>query len=263
MRKRLVLTALAVVAALLSWVVWIAATSYVRAPRLGADLDQAGVLPFSPSELPRGRLCALLAVQDPTFYRHQGIGLADGHLGHTTLTQAIGKALFFNGFNPGLLRHRKIRLIVAAWAFDRRISKEKQLRVYLNRTYFGTAHGREVLGFPAAADAFYGKSLSQLSDSEYFGLLAMLDAPNSYHVVRQPKANAERAAMIQQQVQRACGDGCFQGDAPVPCATMVTQGGRSTLPFVRLTSGRAGPLLFASRAAEPDSYALSSGVARK
>jgi membrane carboxypeptidase/penicillin-binding protein PbpC len=144
MRKRLVLTVLALVAALLSFGVWIAASAYLRAPKL-----------------------------------------------------------------------------VAAWAFDRSVSKETQLRVFLNRTYFGSAGGREVIGFPAAANDFYGKPLARLSDSEYFGLLAMLDAPNSYHVVLQPKVNAERAAKIQQQVQRACGAGCFQGDAPVPCATTI------------------------------------------
>jgi membrane peptidoglycan carboxypeptidase len=126
-------------------------------------------------------------------------------------------------FNPGLLRHRKIRLMVTAWAFDWRISKDTQLRLFLNRAYFGSAGGREVIGFPAAARAFYGKPLGQLSDSEYFGLLAMLEVPNSYHVVLQPKVNAERIARIWQKVQRACGDGCFQGDAPVPCATTAAR----------------------------------------
>jgi membrane carboxypeptidase/penicillin-binding protein len=223
MRKRLILTILVIMAALLLWVFWIAGTSYIRAPRMVAELDQAGALPFSASELPRSRLCALLVVQDPTFYRHEGIGLADGPLGHTTITQSIGKGLFFNGFDPGFLRHRKIQLMVAAWAFDRRISKDTQLRLFLNRTYFGTSGGREVIGFPAAAGAFFSKPLDQLSDSEFFGLLAMLEVPNSYHVVLQPKVNAERVARIQQKVQRACGDGCFQGDAPVPCATAAAR----------------------------------------
>jgi membrane carboxypeptidase/penicillin-binding protein len=218
MRKRLILTMLVLTAVLLSWVFWIAATSYIGAPRMVVELDRAGVLPFTVSELPRGRLCALLVVQDPTFYRHQGIGIADGPLGHTTITQSIGKDLFFNGFDPGFLHHRKIQLMVAAWAFDRRISKETQLRLFLNRAYFGSAGGREVIGFPAAASAFYGKPLGQLSESEYFGLLAMLEAPSRYHVILQPKVNAERVANIRKKVQRACGDGCFQGDSPVPCA---------------------------------------------
>ncbi len=131
-------------------------------------------MPFPPSDLAKGRICALLAVTDPTFYRHQGIGLADGLLGHTTITQSIGKGLFLDGFTPVLLHHRKIQLMVAAWAFDRRISKETQLRIFLNRTYFEGSRGQEVFGFPAAGGAFYGKTLGQLSDSEFFGLLAML-----------------------------------------------------------------------------------------
>jgi membrane peptidoglycan carboxypeptidase len=184
-----------------------------------AELERAGMLSFSASALPRRRLCALLVVQDHTFYRHQGIGLADGPPGHTTITQGIGKGLFFDGFDPGFLRYKKIQLMVAAWALDRRIPKDTQLRVYLNRTYFGSADGRSVTGFPDAARAFYSKSLNELSDSEYFGLLAMVEAPNRYHVVRHPKANAERVAQIQLNVQEACGDGCFQGDAPVPCTT--------------------------------------------
>jgi len=219
MRKRLIITILMVViVALLFWVFWIAVDSSVRAVGLVAELDRSGVLWFSSSELPQSRICALLAVMDPTFYRHHGVGLADGHPGHTTITQSIGKELFFHSFSPGLLHYRKIQLMVAAWAFDRRTSKERQLTIFLNRTYFGGAGDQVVIGFPAAATAFYGKPLGQLTDSEYFGLLAMLDAPNSYHVLLHPEVNAERAATIRKQVQRACRDGCFQGKTPVPCA---------------------------------------------
>lgn len=223
MRKRLILLMLVPVVVLLSWVFWIAVTSYIQAPGMVSELDRAGVLAFSPSELPRSRLCALLVVQDPTFYRHQGIGLADGPLGHTTITQAIGKGLFFDGFNPGFLRHRKIQLMIAAWAFDRRIAKNTQLRLFLNQAYFGSVDGREVTGFPAAAGAFYGKPPGQMSDAEYLGLLAMLEAPTRYHLVHQSKLNAERVAMIRKRVQTACADGCFQGDAPVPCATTAAR----------------------------------------
>jgi len=219
MRKRLLISILSACVALLVWLMWAAGDAYVRAPGLVGDLDRAGLLPFSPSEMSRARICALLTMQDPTFYRHQGIGLADGPPGHTTLTQAVGKGLFFKGFEPGFLRHRKIRLMVAAWAMDRRVSKEAQLRLFMNRAYFGSMNGEGILGFPAAALAYYGKPLNQLSDAEFFGLLAMLEAPDRYHMVRHPAANAERVAWIQQSVRRACADGCFQGDAPVPCRT--------------------------------------------
>jgi len=219
MQKRLFLAGLTIVAALLVWAAWVAGITYMRAPRLVTELENTGALPFSPTELSRYRICALLVGDgDNTFYRHHGIGLADGPPGHTTITQAIGKRLFFDGFSPGLLHHRKIKLMVAAWVFDRRISKETQLRLFLNRVYIGSLEGKPVFGFPAAATAYYGKPLGQLSDSEYLGLVAMLEAPNRDHVILQPKANDKRAAWIRQQVQRACGEGCFQGEAPVPCS---------------------------------------------
>jgi len=217
MPKRIVLTILVAVGALLAWVVWTGAVAFLRAPGMVADLERAGGLPLSPSDLPKSRVCALLAVDDPTFYLHQGIGLFDGPPGHTTITQAIGKGLFFNGFDPGFLRHRKIRLMVAAWAFDRRISKEMQLRVFLNRAYFGSMDERGVLGFPAAARAYFGKPLDRVSDREYLGLLAMLEAPSRYHVQRQPQANAERVARLEMRIKEACREGCFEGESPIPC----------------------------------------------
>lgn len=219
MRTRVLLAGLLVVAAALLWAGWVVTSSYLLAPRLVAEVDRTGVLSFSPSELPRSHLCALMVVQDRMFFRHQGIGFNDGPLGHTTITQAVGKWLFFKAFNPGPLHYRKIRLMLAAWGFDRRISKDTQLRLFLNRAFFGSMDGREILGFPAAAYAFYGKTLTQLSDIEFLSLLVMLEGPNRYHVVHQPRQNAERIAAIQMRVQQACRDGCFEGSSPVPCQT--------------------------------------------
>ena len=127
-------------------------------------------------------------------------------------------ALFFDRSSPGLLHFGKIKLMIAAWGFARSVPKSTQLRMFLNRAYFGTMDGREILGFPSAAVTFFGKSLSALSDQEFFGLLAMLEAPNRYHVVRQREANAARVQTIERQIQVACGDGCFGGDRPVPCS---------------------------------------------
>jgi hypothetical protein len=117
--------------------------AFIRAPKLVAQLDVAGALPFVPTVLPGSRICALLSVQDPTFYRHQGIGLLDGAPGHTTVTQALCKRLYFKEFSPGLPRLGKIKLMIIAWAFDHRIPKDTQLRLFLNLAYFGSLDGKK------------------------------------------------------------------------------------------------------------------------
>ena len=216
--KRRVLTAIVIAPAVVLFVsmLWIASSTYARAPRLVAEVERAHPFPLSPAELPKSRLCPLLVVQDRTFFRHQGIGLTDGPPGHTTLTQGVGKHLFFRQYKPGLVG--KIRLMISAWAFDRRISKEKQLDIFLNRAYFGTFDGQSVNGFAAAASKFYGKDFRDLTDREFASILAMLDAPNRYDPLRHPEVNAERTRRIEQSVRRACREGCFTGPQPLPCS---------------------------------------------
>jgi len=220
-RRRLLIVLAGLALVTLAGLAAVAVPTYLRASRLVAQLEAAGTLPFMPTALPGSRICALLAVQDPTFYRHQGIGLVDGPPGHTTVTQALCKRLFFNRFSPGLLRLGKIKLMIIAWAFDRRIPKDMQLRLFLNLAYFGNLEGKEIHGFPAAATAFFGKSLQNLSDHEYLALVAMLRAPQTYHVVHNPQANAARVRDIQIRLERACAPECIEKQPYEPCVPKI------------------------------------------
>jgi membrane carboxypeptidase/penicillin-binding protein len=195
----------------------LAARGYVLANRALAELEGKDMLPFDPATLPRARLCAFLAVQDPTFFRHRGIGLLDGKPGHTTVTQAIGKWMLFERFSPGALRHRKIALMFGALGIDAALSKEDQLRLFLNRSYFGTYQGAEILGLPAASRAYFGKDALALTDEQYLALLAMLDAPNRDHAVLNPEGNRAKAEVIAARIATACRPGCFERPAPAPC----------------------------------------------
>jgi membrane carboxypeptidase/penicillin-binding protein len=201
----------------------IALFAYVRAPRLVAQLDQSGALPLSPADLTGPRLCVLLAAHDRTFYRHHGLGLRDGPPLHTTVTQAVCKGLFFSGFSPGVLRHRKLALMALALGFDFRESKETQLRLYLNRTYFGSVGNHEILGFSAAARAFFGKDIRDLADREYLALVVMLVAPNTYHVIRNPAANAARVRTLEESSARACRPECLKSPPYAPCAAQTVR----------------------------------------
>ncbi len=204
-RRRRVVAIFAALALLVCiWIGAVAVMAWIRAPKLVTGLDQAGALPLLPTQLSRWQTCALLSVQDPEFYGHRGVGLFKGPLGHTTITQAIAKGLFFERFTPGVFRQQKVKLMVMAWALDWRVPKETQLRVFLNRAYFGTVDGREVRGFQNAAATFFGKELSTLSEQQYLALVAMLVAPNAYDPRRHPEASAERVATLRSLVQQSC-----------------------------------------------------------
>ncbi|HKZ33341.1 MAG TPA: transglycosylase domain-containing protein [Vicinamibacteria bacterium] len=208
---------LAVAAAALLWIAGVAIVAYRKAPQLVRELERSNQLSFDPATLPASRICALVAVQDRAFFRHDGIGLFSGPLLHTTMTQSVCKGLFFRGFSPGLLRHRKIMLMADAWAFDRRISKDTQLRIFVNRAYFGNVNGVEILGFKAAAAAYFGRDVLEISDREYFALVAMLVAPATYHVAVKPEVNSARVRWIEAVVETACTARCIAEPPHAPC----------------------------------------------
>lgn len=194
---------------------------YLRAPRLMATLEQPSTVDVDPATLPPARICALLAVQDRTFFRHHGLGLPDGPPLHTTLTQSLCKGLYFRRFSPGTLRYRKIALMAFAVGFDLRVPKQAQLRAFLNHAYLGNADGVEVLGFPSAARAYFRRDLAAITDEEFLSLVNMLVAPSTYHVILQPEASSRRRRDIEPWIKAACSKECLERPPYAPCATLA------------------------------------------
>jgi hypothetical protein len=195
----------------------VATLAFWRTPLLVADLERSGVLPLDPATLPPTRICALPSVQDRTFFRHHGIGLLDGPPLHTTVTQSICKGLFFRRFSPGPLRYRKLMLMVYAWAFDLRVPKQTQLRIFMNRAFLGNKNGTEALGFDGAAKAYFGRGIRDIGDREYLALVRMLLAPNTYHVVDEPGASSRRVQSVEPLVAAVCSPPCLRVPPHAPC----------------------------------------------
>ncbi len=204
-RRKHLLVVVALVFAVMTTLLGQVLIAYHRSPTLVAALEGSRSLPMMSSSLTPRYLCALLQVQDPTFLSHHGVGLMHGSPGHTTITQAVCKVLFFpEGFRPGFLRNKKVRLMLIALAFDRRISKDTQLRLFLNLTYMGTINGVEVTGFAEAATRYFQKPFRELSEREYLSLLAMLDGPNRFNPLAHPNLNATRVKEIERVMATGC-----------------------------------------------------------
>ena len=163
-------------------------------PSLVADISgRVGPAQLKLSDLSGDRIDMLLAVEDPTFYRHHGVDLETPGAGMTTITQALVKLIYFpGGFKQGVAKIRQT--LIAQYALDPLVSKRDQLQLFLNICYLGSKNGQPVYGYAAAAQAYFGKPFAELTDAEFLSLIAMHIGPN--HLKPGTPESAERLQRI-------------------------------------------------------------------
>jgi membrane peptidoglycan carboxypeptidase len=192
---------------LLFWVIYvsfIAGQAYLQTPGIVSQIDSSGVCVLNLNDIDRDFLNALLAVEDPLFYSHNGIDFSTPGAGWTTITQAIVKIYFYSEFSPGFLKYRKVNQSIVAWVFNRRVDKNAQLRIFINSAYFGDHNGKEIIGFQDAARTYFQKEFSELNRDEYLSLVAMIVGPNEFNVASQPEKNKERVKRIKRMLNGEC-----------------------------------------------------------
>lgn len=193
--------------------VGVAIKAYADTPAVMARATALERMPLRLEDFPPDRLRALLAVEDPQFYSHRGIDLATPGAGITTITQGLVKLYYFKQFRPGIA---KLRQSVIALVMNRRLSKETQLRLFINSVYMGNYQGEQIYGFQRAARAYFDKEFAGLTKDEYLSLVAMIVGPNGYNVLKQPAENAERVRRIKRLLKGECqpqgnGDVMYEG----------------------------------------------------
>jgi len=123
---------------------------------------------ISCNDLSKRQTEILLKVQDPGFYRHNGIDMSTPGAGLTTITQSIVKKLFFDHFEPGIAKIKQS--LIARYVVNELISKDDQLTLFLNTMYFGKVNGEPIVGLESAANAYYHKpnAVSLRFDTQYY-----------------------------------------------------------------------------------------------
>lgn len=171
--------------------------------RVSAKVDQI-IAAADPKELdlPPDRLAMLLKVEDPTFWSNRGIDLSSPGAGLTTLSQSLGKRIFFNNFEPGFAKGELMAL--TRFALYPKVDKRRTLQAFLASAYLGTNRGREVTGFADGAGTWFGKPLDELSNDEFLNLEAMLVAPDRLKPGRDDMARADRVARIKRLLAGRC-----------------------------------------------------------
>ena len=147
------------------------------------------------------RLRQLLLVQDPAFETHSGVDLSTPGAGITTISQSVSKRLAFDAFKPGI---GKLRQTGYALGLESRLSKDQILALWLETLEMGRGPEGWMTGFFQASEAVYGKAPAQLTDDQYFRLLAVLIAPGKYDLLFNDPELTERARRISRLVAGAC-----------------------------------------------------------
>jgi penicillin-binding protein 1A len=128
---------------------------------------------------------AVIAVEDSSFFQHQGINLvsvgramranmAEGQTveGSSTLTMQLVKNLFLS---PERAYSRKIAEAVLALRIEQVFGKEQILGLYLNQVYWG--HNN--YGAETAARSYFNKSARDLNLAEGAMMAGLIQAPES------------------------------------------------------------------------------------
>lgn len=127
---------------------------------------------------------AVITAEDANFYRHFGLDFkgilrsvlrnaVTGKLsyGGSTISQQLIRSSFFS--NEKTIS-RKVKEIILTLELERRYSKNQILGFYLNQVPFGS----NAYGVGAAAQTYFGKSVSEISLAESATLTALIRAPS-------------------------------------------------------------------------------------
>ena len=201
--KRLLIVIAVLIAGVLAVAGGVVIDGFVTAP---AALRRAyeHPLPLKLADLTPEQRQVLLTVQDPNFYSHSGADFSLSGGVWTTITEALVKQLYFKDFEPGFLHLGKVRQILLAVGFNCRVSKDEQLRLFINRIYLGEIAGRPFYGFEDASHVYFGKPFADLSREEYLSLVATLASPSKLNPRRHRAENKDRVGRIERLLRGEC-----------------------------------------------------------
>ncbi|MCC6261534.1 MAG: transglycosylase domain-containing protein [Anaerolineales bacterium] len=129
--------------------------------------------PQNPQHIPPEFVNALIAAQDPHFWKHSGYALSgiDNPESHPTLAQRLVSDLILYNEPPSFTRAIRERILAAQ--ITAQFGREKIIEWYLNSANFGNY----AFGVEAAAQLYFGKPAAQLTLAESAILAAVSQTP--------------------------------------------------------------------------------------
>ena len=158
------------------------------------------------SEMPAACLQAVLSIEDTSFLEHSGVSIT-GTLraflknlvtgrkaqGGSTITQQLVKNYFLTSERT---YKRKIQEIMISVLLETKYTKDQILETYLNIIYMAQNGPYQVLGFPSAAEYYFGKSIENLEVHECALLAAVLNGPGVYNPFKSAEKSLARRNLV-------------------------------------------------------------------
>lgn len=177
--------------------------------KLISEFGELHRTPVTFEQIPKPLINAVLATEDQRYYEHIGVdpyGLMRAMTqlvltgtksqGGSTITMQVARNFYLTRKKTYL---RKLHEIMLAMKIERQISKEKILELYLNKIYFGS----RAYGVAAAAQAYFGKELNQLTLPEMALIAGLPKAPSTLNpFVNQTAAKDRRDHVLHRMLER-------------------------------------------------------------
>lgn len=171
---------------------------YSRDGLLIAQFGEKRRIPLPIKKIPQQQIEAFIAAEDDRYYKHNGVDfkglmrastqlLTTGkkRQGGSTITMQVARNFLLSNEKTYL---RKLKEIMLALKIEQRYSKSQILELYLNKIYMG----QRAYGVAAAAQAYYGKDLSELELHQQAMIAGLPKAPSVFNPIADPERALQR-----------------------------------------------------------------------
>ena len=169
------------------------------------------------ADLPPHLIKAITVTEDRAFFQHYGVnfrGIARAlwrryepeedsvlnNQGGSSITQQLVKNLLLTN-DPTY--ERKLTEAYMSVILETRLTKEEIFTLYANQIYLGQQSGVSIYGVGEAANAYFGKDVSQLSLPEAAFIAGIIRSPNRYSPYKHPDKVKERRNQVLESMVEA------------------------------------------------------------
>ena len=170
----------------------------------GPNREKRRIVKFD--DIPKIVVDAITSAEDKRFFQHAGfdpirvikalyVDLKEGRKeqGASTLSMQLARGFWLDQQKRWT---RKLAELIITLQLEQKLSKEEIFADYCNMVFLGWRGAFEIHGFGEAAEAYFGKNLSQLTLPEAATLAGMIQRPSHFNPFRYPDRTRERRNLV-------------------------------------------------------------------